>query len=254
MRHLASPRTPRYQRRAGDHSPPQRAQSIRVVAQDIIDLAPPEVRLQPCCCWMGDVAGRRARGGARPGRYRCSVRPGGDRAVHNIARPPQPDPAAADTGGSGMPPTAARVVPRRADRTCSASVAISLSMRSGAVAGFGIGHAPPSPATPPNVRRRAGGFSVAMKVDAPELASKSESGGVRLNLNTAESVSVPSHDIVGAPCATRSADQLGVSIELSLLPAAGAPSASGASRRDLRSVIIGARGTPPRRAPSRCHR
>ncbi|OPZ02119.1 MAG: Acetyltransferase Pat [Alphaproteobacteria bacterium ADurb.BinA305] len=58
------------------------------------------------------------------------------------------------------------------------------------------------------------GFPVAMKVDAPELASKSESGGVRLNLNTAESVWSAFHDIVDAVRLRHPEVQInGVSIE-----------------------------------------
>ena len=190
------------------------------VAQDIIDLAA-QVRLKLCCCWMGGGQVAEARTLlAQAGLPVFSSPEAAIELFHNISRFHHSQTLLLQTAG-GTSATAYR-------RTGGARVLIEAllnqrrhtlsAMESKALLrSFGI------PVTHTTVARDATealfvaeqmGFPVAMKVDAPELASKSGSGGVRLNLNTTESVWSAYHDIVDAVHLRCPAAQInGVSIE-----------------------------------------
>ena len=172
------------------------------VAQEIIDLAA-QVRLKLCCCWMG--GGQVAEARALLDKAGIPVFASPEAAIelfHNISRFHLSQALLLQTAG-GANATAwrrsggARVLvesllnQRRHTLSAMESKALPRS--------FGI------PVTHTTVARDATealfvaeqiGFPVAMKVDAPAIASKSESGGVRLNLNTTESVWSAYHDIV----------------------------------------------------------
>ncbi|HRP24924.1 MAG TPA: GNAT family N-acetyltransferase [Thauera sp.] len=174
------------------------------VAQEIIDLAA-QVRLKLCCCWMG--GGQVAEARALLEQAGLPVFSSPEAAIelfHNISRFHHSQNLLLQTAGGGGAGTYRRTGGARVlvetllnqrRHTLSAMESKAL-LRS-----FGI------PVTHTTVARDATealfiaeqvGFPVAMKVDAPELDSKSEAGGVRLNLNTAESVWTAYQDIVDA--------------------------------------------------------
>jgi acetyltransferase len=212
------------------------------VAQEIIDLAA-QVRLKLCCCWMG--GGQVAAARALLEQAGIPVFNSPEAAIelfHNISRFHHSQTLLLQTAGGGSA-TAYR-------RTGGARVLIETllnqrrhtlsAMESKALLrSFGI------PVTHTTVARDATealfiaeqvGFPVAMKVDAPELSSKSESGGVRLNLNTTESVWSAYHDIVDAVRVRHPEAQInGVSIE----PYLYRPQAREFSIRVHRDAIFG---------------
>ena len=83
------------------------------------------------------------------------------------------------------------------------------------------------------------GFPVAMKVDSPDLAQKSEAGGVRLNIASTESVLNAYHDIVAA-VGRRYPEALikGVSIEPHLVSPSGLELMVGVFRDPLFGPLI----------------
>ncbi|MDA0235273.1 MAG: GNAT family N-acetyltransferase [Proteobacteria bacterium] len=190
------------------------------VAQDIIDLAA-QVRLQLCCCWMG--GGQVAEARALLARAGLPVFSSPEAAIelfHNISRFHHNQTLLLQTAGGGSAAAYRRTGGARVliETLLNQRRHILSAMESKALLrSFGI------PVTHTTVARDAtealfvaeqAGFPVAMKVDAPELASKSESGGVRLNLNTAESVWSAFHDIVDAVRLRHPEVQInGVSIE-----------------------------------------
>lgn len=174
------------------------------VAQEIIDLAA-NTRLKLCCCWMG--GGQVADARALLEQAGIPVFSSPEAAIelfHNISRFHHSQIMLLQTA-SGSSATAwrrsggARVLVEtllnQRRHTLSAMESKAL-LRS-----FGV------PITHTTVARDATealfvaeqvGFPVAMKVDATDVTSKAESGGVRLNLNTTESVWSAYHDIVDA--------------------------------------------------------
>ncbi|MGD9871766.1 MAG: GNAT family N-acetyltransferase [Thauera sp.] len=212
------------------------------VAQDIIDLAA-QVRLKLCCCWMG--GGQVAEARALLAQAGLPVFSSPEAAIelfHNISRFHHSQNLLLQTAGGGSA-TAYR-------RTGGARVLIETllnqrrhtlsAMESKALLrSFGV------PVTHTTVARDATealfvaeqtGFPVAMKVDAPELTSKSESGGVRLNLNTTEAVWSAYHDIIDTVRLRRPEAQInGVSIE----PYLYRPQARAFSIRVHRDAIFG---------------
>lgn len=172
------------------------------VAQEIIELAA-RLRLKLCCCWMG--GGQVAEARALLAQAGIPVFSSPETAIelfHDISRFHRSQALLLQTAG-GASSSAQR-------RTGGARVLVEAllnqrrhtlsAMESKALLrSFGI------PVTPTTVARDATealfvaeqtGFPVAMKVDAADIASKSDAGGVRLNLNTAESVWSAYHDIV----------------------------------------------------------
>lgn len=172
------------------------------VAQDIIDLSA-QVRVKLCCCWMG--GGQVAEARALLAQAGLPVFSSPEAAIelfHNISRFHHSQTLLLQIAGGGSANAYRRTGGARVlietllnqrRHTLSAMESKAL-LRS-----FGI------PVTHTTVARDATealfvaeqtGFPVAMKVDAPELASKSASGGVRLNLNTTEAVWSAYHDII----------------------------------------------------------
>ena len=190
------------------------------VAQEIIDLAA-QVRLKLCCCWMG--GGQVAEARALLEKAGIPVFASPEAAIelfHNISRFHQSQALllqAPDGGGA---------TPYRRSSGARVLIESLLNQRRHLLSGmeskallrsFGI------PVTQTTMARDATealfvaeqtGFPVAMKVDAPGIASKSESGGVRLNLNTAEAVWSAYSDVIETVRARHpEAEVRGVSIE-----------------------------------------
>lgn len=172
------------------------------VAQEIIDLAA-QVRLKLCCCWMG--GGQVAEARALLEKAGIPVFASPEAAIelfHNISRFHRSQTLLLQTAGGGDATAWRRSGGARVlvESLLNQRRHVLSAMESKALLrSFGI------PVTHTTVARDATealfiaeqmGFPVAMKVDAPEVASKSESGGVRLNLNTTESVWSAYHDIV----------------------------------------------------------
>ncbi|MFT3760387.1 GNAT family N-acetyltransferase [Thauera sp.] len=174
------------------------------VAQEIIDLAA-QLRLKLCCCWMG--GGQVAEARALLAQAGIPVFSSPEAAIelfHNISRFHRSQALLLQTAGgaagsaqprSGGARMLVEALLNQRRHTLSAMESKAL-LRS-----FGIA------VTPSTVARDATealfvaeqtGFPVAMKIEASDIASKSDAGGVRLNLNTAESVWNAYHDIVNA--------------------------------------------------------
>ncbi len=173
------------------------------VAQEIIDLSA-QLRLKLCCCWMGGGQVAEARSLLeQAGIPVFSAPEAAVELLHDISRFHHSQTLLLQTAGGGAAAYrrsgGARVLietllnQRRHTLSAMESKALLRS--------YGIAVTPTTvahDATQALFVAEQVGFPVAMKVDAAELASKSESGGVRLNINTAESVWSAYHDIVDA--------------------------------------------------------
>lgn len=158
-----------------------------------------------CCCWMG--GGQVAEARQRLEDARLPVFPTPDTAIelfHNIAKyyrnqkllvqtPGPVGKSAAPRAGNPRLLIEALLAERRSVLSVMESKAV-LSAFGIAVSQTVVAHSP----TEAIFIAQQLGFPVAMKVDSPDLAQKSEAGGVRLNIASTESVLSAYQDIVGA--------------------------------------------------------
>ncbi|WP_265945709.1 bifunctional acetyl coenzyme A synthetase (ADP forming), alpha domain/GNAT family N-acetyltransferase [Dechloromonas sp. A34] len=158
-----------------------------------------------CCCWMG--GGQVAAARQLLENARLPVFPTPDTAIelfHNIAKYYRNQKLLVQTPGPAGKTTAPRPGnPRLLIETLLAERRSVLSvMESKAVlSAFGIAVSQTVVAHTPTEAifiAQQLGFPVAMKIDSPDLAQKSEAGGVRLNIASTESVLNAYQDIVGA--------------------------------------------------------
>lgn len=188
-----------------------------------------------CCCWMGGDQVAAAR--QRLEEARLPVFPTPDRAIelfHNIAKYYRNQKLLLQTPGPAGKSGAVRAGNPRllvesllAERRGVLSVMESKALLSAygiAVSQTVLAHSP----TEAIFIAQQLGFPVAMKIDSPDLAQKSEAGGVRLNIASTESVISAYGDIVGAVRQRHPEARVnGVSIEPHL------------SRANAREILIG---------------
>ena len=214
-------------------APHAMAESL-AVAEAIVEAAGKSTKTI-CCCWMG--GGQVAEARQRLEDARLPVFPTPDTAIelfHNIAKYYRNQKLLVQTPGPAGKGGAARAGNPRlllesllAERRSVLSVMESKAVLSA----YGIAVSQTvvtrSPTEAIFIAQQLG-FPVAMKIDSPDLAQKSEAGGVRLNIASTESVLSAYQDIVGAVRQRHPEARInGVSIEPHL------------SRANAREIMIG---------------
>jgi len=175
-----------------------------------------QVSLSICCCWMGGGQVAEARQLLEDAGIPVFSTP--DVAIelfHNIAKYYRNQKLLVQTPGPGAKQSGARMLietllaERRKTLSVMESKAVLRAFRI-PVAQTMVAHN----ATEALFVAEQVGFPVVMKIDSPDLPQKSAAGGVRLNINSTESVWSAFHDIVGTVRKTHPEAQItGVSIE-----------------------------------------